>query len=291
MSDFVDYRAEFSAYEADYPMREVQLDGGSFRCIVAGSESAAHTLVFLNGGMNSYEMWLRYVKDLSRDYRVLSFDYPEAYETDQALLDGMHELFAKLSISRAVLVGASMGGIIAQLYAHKYPQDVEAMCLMSTAGLTAGAMKKFGKLLGLLGIEIWLMKTFPYSWFIKSEKKTCAGYVSEAEDDARAYFTDMFDHIYESYTREKDIHVVKLMKDFKNQQVCTKEDYAFLAGKVLLLLPEDDSAFPPELQKELVEEMTDPVVVPGIKGGHLTTEINYKEFIGHIRAFLLERLG
>lgn len=118
MSDFVDYRAEFSAYEADYPMREVQLEGGSFRCIVAGPESAAHTLVFLNGGMNSYEMWLRYVKDLSRDYRVLSFDYPEAYETDQALLDGMHELFAKLSISRVVLVGASMGGIIAQLYAR-----------------------------------------------------------------------------------------------------------------------------------------------------------------------------
>lgn len=310
---FVDYRSELRSYERDFPMRQVELSRGPLSCIFAGpgaehhlaglsdcprnttggDEAAAdgtHTLVFLNGGMNSYEMWLRYVRDLSRDYRVLSFDYPQMYETDQALLEGLHELFGRLSLGRVVLVGASMGGIIAQLYAHRYPKDVEGLCLMSTAGITSGSMRRYGKLLRLLGIEIALMKRLPYSWFLRGERKTCATYVAEASDDAKAYFSDMFDHIFEHYTREKDIHVAVLMEDFRHQVVCAKSDFAFLAGRVLLLLPEDDSAFPPELQQELVSEMTDPIVVPGLKGGHLTTMLHYDDYLKHIRAFLEERL-
>lgn len=291
MSDFVDYRDEIHAYERDFPLQSTQLQAGPLSYVLAGpGTEAPHTLVFLNGGMNSREMWLRYVRDLSRDYRVLSFDYPEAYPTDQELLDGMHELLGRLSLTPVVLVGASMGGIVAQLYAHKYPQDVEGLCLMSTAGITSGTMRRYGKLLRLLGVEIDLMRVLPYPWFVRGEKRACARYVAEASDDAQAYFVDMFDHIYESYTREKDLHVAGLMRDFARQQVCARKDFEFLAGKVLLLLPEDDSAFPPELQKELVSEMTDPLVVPGIRGGHLTTMIHYREYVGHIRAFLQERL-
>lgn len=290
MSEFNDYSAEFAAYEKDYPMREIRLTKGTFRYILAGpsrkSDRELPTLVFLNGGMNSYEMWLRYVKDLSADYQVLSFDFPEMYDTNQALLEGIHELLGKLSITRVILLGASMGGIIAQLYARKYPADVAGLCLMSTAGLTAGAMKKFKPALNLMGILIGIMKILPYSWIRKSERKSCGDYVAEAEEDARAYFNEMFDHIYENYTKGKDLHVARLMRDFKNQKICDEKDFAFLAGKVLLLLPEDDSAFPPALQQELVEEMTDPVSVPGIKGGHLTTEIYYKDYIRHIRQFL-----
>lgn len=248
------------------------------------------TLVFLNGGMNSYEMWLRYMKIFSKDYRVLSFDYPLMYETNDELIDGMHELFTRLSIKSAVLIGASMGGIIAQLYARKYPDDVAGLCLMSTAGLTETALKEYGSKLRLLGVVLGIMKIIPYSWVIKSEKKTCRAFVAEAEDDAKKYFNDMFDHIYENYTKEKDIHVVKIMRDFGRQKLCTKKTYEFLAGRVLLLLPEDDSAFPKELQEELKSAMTDPVVVPGIKGGHLTTELYYEDYIKHIRKFLEERI-
>lgn len=299
MSDFTDYRSEFRSYSEEFPMREIQLKKGTFRYILAGPEDhgapetqskKAPVLVFLNGGMNSYEMWMRYVKDLSADYRVLSFDYPEMYRTNQELADGMHELFGRLSTGPVVLAGASMGGIIAQLYGQRYPEDVAGLCLMSTAGLTEGALKKFGKSLKLLGVMIGLMKIFPYSWVKKAEMKSCAGFVAEADEDARTYFTDMFDHIYESYTREKDIHVAELMRDFGRQKLCTKKDFEFLAGKVILLLPEDDSAFPRELQNELVLEMTDPVVVPGIRGGHLTTELHYRDYIKYIRRFMEENI-
>lgn len=290
MSDFADFSSELRSFEERFPLGEARLSGGRFPYLLAGPADAPHTIVFLNGGMNSHEMWMRYIDDLSRDFRVLAFDYPEAYQTDQALVDGIHELIGALSLGPVVLVGASMGGIVAQLLARAYPQDVEGMCLMSTAGLTAGALDRRGATFRLLDVVIALMRVLPYSWFLRAERKASASYVAEADDDAKAYFADMFDHVYASYTREKDLHVSRLMRDFGRQEPCRREDFAYLAGRVLLLLPEDDSAFPPELQQELVDEQTDPVVVPGIKGGHLTTMLNYRDFIAHLRTFVAERL-
>lgn len=52
------------------------VDGAVFRYVLAGREGA-RTLVFLNGGMNTLEMWMDYVDALSDDYQVLLFNYPQ----------------------------------------------------------------------------------------------------------------------------------------------------------------------------------------------------------------------
>lgn len=54
--------------------------------------------MFLNGGMNTLEMWMDYVDGLSEDYRVLLFDYPQQLRTNQALVAGMHAFFRVLGI-------------------------------------------------------------------------------------------------------------------------------------------------------------------------------------------------
>ena len=61
------------------------VDGARYRYILSGKEGAK-TLVFLNGGMNTLDMWMDYVDGLSDDYRVLLFDYPQELRTNQALV-------------------------------------------------------------------------------------------------------------------------------------------------------------------------------------------------------------
>ena len=56
------------------------------------------TLVFLNGGMNTLEMWMDYVDALADTGRVLLFDYPQQLRTNQALVAGMHAFFRALGI-------------------------------------------------------------------------------------------------------------------------------------------------------------------------------------------------
>lgn len=91
------YSEKVKLFAREHPCEEITVDG-------------ARTLAFLNGGMNTLEMWLDYVDELSQDYRVLLFDYPQALRTNQALVTGMHAFFAALSIERPIFIGASDGG-------------------------------------------------------------------------------------------------------------------------------------------------------------------------------------
>ncbi len=71
--------------------------------------------------MNTLEMWMDYVDDLSVDDRVLLFDFPQELRTDQALVTGMHAFFEKLGIKEPVFIGASGGGMVARYTYRNIP--------------------------------------------------------------------------------------------------------------------------------------------------------------------------
>lgn len=91
------YSEKLKTFSAAHPCEEVTVDGARFRYILCGS-AGGKTLVFLNGGMNTLEMWMDYAGALSGDCRVLLFDYPRELRTNQALVTGMHAFFRKLGI-------------------------------------------------------------------------------------------------------------------------------------------------------------------------------------------------
>lgn len=75
------------------------VDGAVFRYVLSG-QADGRTLVLLNGGMNTLEMWIDYVDALSTGCRVLLFDYPQQLRTNQELVTGMHA-FSKSSASKS----------------------------------------------------------------------------------------------------------------------------------------------------------------------------------------------
>ena len=62
------------------------------------------------------------------------FDYRRELRTNQALVVGMHAFFAKLGIASPIFIGASDGGMVAQIYTQKYPNEVGGLVLVSTGG-------------------------------------------------------------------------------------------------------------------------------------------------------------
>ena len=98
-----------------HPCRMLTVDGAQFRYVLGGKENDK-TLVFLNGGMNTLEMWMDYVDALSANCRVLLFDYPQELRTNQELVTGMHAFFRALGIQNPIFIGASDGGMVAQIY-------------------------------------------------------------------------------------------------------------------------------------------------------------------------------
>ena len=91
------YSEKVTRFTAAHPCQTVTVDGAQYRYILDG-KADGKTLVFLNGGMNTLEMWMDYVDGLSEDYRVLLFDYPQQLRTNQALVAGMHAFFRALGI-------------------------------------------------------------------------------------------------------------------------------------------------------------------------------------------------
>lgn len=98
------------------------VDGAVFRYVLSG-QADGRTLVLLNGGMNTLEMWIDYVDALSTGCRVLLFDYPQQLRTNQELVTACTP-FSKSSASKSRSSSApSDGGMVSQIYVQKYPGE------------------------------------------------------------------------------------------------------------------------------------------------------------------------
>lgn len=280
------YSEELDAFAEAYPYKQMTVENVEFRYVFAGSQNGP-TLVFLNGGMNVSEMWMRYVYGLSGDYRVLLFDYPQELKTNQELVSGMKPFFERLGIRKPVLIGASDGGMVAQIYMQKYPDDVSGLVLISTGGMDAQTIKSLKRKYFFAPVMPWYMKHCNYE---KLKPRLIRVFTNHAKDESeadKAYAKDMAETIFRDYKQEKDVHISALLADLMRQMPVTANTFSGLKGRILLILPDKDF-FSEELQKNLIALMHEPKI-RYISGGHLSTVLRAEEYIQEIRAFLMER--
>lgn len=277
------YSEKVKAFAAAHPCRTVSVGGAQFRYVLGGKEGGK-TLVFLNGGMNTLEMWMDYVDGLAGECRVLLFDYPQQLRTNQALAAGMHAFFQELGIQKPIFVGASDGGMVAQIYVQKYPGEVGGLILISTGGMDADTLKSLKKKYFLAPVMLWYMKHCNYEKLKPKLIKASLSHIRNESAEEIAYAQDMFETIFRDYKQEKDVHISGLLADFMNQKPVTEADFAALTGRILLILPDQDF-FSGKMQEDLIRLMHDPQICY-VSGGHLSTVLKTEDYIQAIRAFL-----
>ena len=277
------YSEKLKSFTAAHPCEYITVEGASYRYILSGNESGK-TLVFLNGGMNTLEMWMDYVDGLSDICRVLLFDYPQELPTNQALVTGMHAFFETLGIKDPVFVGASDGGMVSQIYVQKYPGEVGGLVLISTGGMDANTLKSLKKKYFFAPLMLWYMKHCNYEKLKPRLIKAGMSHIRNESEEEIICARDMFETIFKDYKQEKDVHISGLLADLMNQKPVTEEDFAALAGKILLILPDQDF-FSAEMQKDLIRLMHDPQIAY-VSGGHLSTILKTDDYIRSIREFV-----
>lgn len=112
---------------------------------VAPQTANGRTVVLLHGKNFCAATWESAIAALTgAGYRVIAPDQigfcksskPERYQfTLSQLADNTHALLQELGIARAIVVGHSMGGMLAARYALQYPQDTEQLVLVNPIGL------------------------------------------------------------------------------------------------------------------------------------------------------------
>ena len=234
------------------------VDGSKFRYVLSGKKGGK-ILVLLNGGMNTLEMWMGYVDSLAADYQVLLFDYPQELRTNQELVKGMHAFFEKIGITQPIFIGASDGGMVAQIYTQKYHGEVGGLILISTGGMDAATLKSLKKKYFFAPLMLFYMKHCNYEKLKPKLIRAGMGHIRNESKEQAAYAQDMYETIFKDYKKEKDVHISGLLADLMNQTPVAEPDFKELEGKILLILPNQDF-FSGKMQKDLIQLMHNPEI-------------------------------
>ncbi len=121
----------------------LQLPFGHIAHLDNGNLYAQQTLLLLHGAGADKSTWLRWVKALGHQRRILAVDLPGHGDSTQDLTlsfdvptqaQRVAEFIAELSLGSVCLVGSSMGGAIALRLAHQQPQLVSGLVLIGCLG-------------------------------------------------------------------------------------------------------------------------------------------------------------
>ena len=205
------YSEKVKQFAREHPCEEVTVDCARYRYVLCGKEGA-RTLVFLNGGMNTLEMWLDYVDDL--------------------------------------------------------------------------ALKTLRRKYRLAPPMLWYMKHCNYEKLKPKLISASLRHIRNETPEEIAYAKDMFETIFRDFSQEKDVHISGILADLMRQEPVTAADFAPLAGRILLILPDQDF-FSEQMQKDLIALMHDPKIAY-VSGGHLSTVLKPQAYVRVIRKFLAE---
>lgn len=126
---------------------KIRTNGIAIHCAIEGEGpwvTMSHSLAC------NLSMWDEQAALLAKNYKVLRFDTrghgvsdaPAGAYTLEQLADDVHGLFTELGIRQTHWVGLSMGGMIGEAYALKYPGMFRSMVLADTSARQPPAAEK-----------------------------------------------------------------------------------------------------------------------------------------------------
>lgn len=120
-----------------------------------GGPASGETLVLLHGFAADKDNWLRFSRPLTQDYRVIALDLPGFGDSDLppgsydvgTQAERLADILDELGVQQAHVLGNSMGGQIAALFAARYPERVRSLALFANAGIDSPQKSELYRLL------------------------------------------------------------------------------------------------------------------------------------------------
>ncbi|MBL0211181.1 MAG: alpha/beta hydrolase [Holophagaceae bacterium] len=157
---FVTLIAVGAAYQAlgqrrdahDYPAPGKLVDVGGYKLHLHSSGAGAIPVVLVAANGGGVLDWYKVQPELAKFTQVVSYDRagmgwseasPEPHSSAQ-IVQELHTLLGKAGVKAPyVLVGHSLGGLHAQLYAMRYPDEVAGLVLVDSSHADMASRKEF----------------------------------------------------------------------------------------------------------------------------------------------------
>ena len=277
------FREDFRDYNRQHHDRHFRLQDGDFRYILSGAPEKP-AMIFLNG-LDMQEMWLHYMKDFERDHRVLMIEYPISCTAVNDLLDGIAALLKHLHIEKPAVVGASDGGLLAQLYVRRFPENISALVLMTTVTLDSRYVADTNRENAALFLTA--MKLVPYPLLRKTLLRRVCTYFNDESDAAQAYGRSFLEFIAANPGyMAKFIHAVKVLYDAGAKEQLRSAEFSSVRDHILILHPEKDIFIRADQEKLSALLAPAGAKVLYMKGGHLSFVSEPQGYIKAIREMM-----
>ena len=285
MEEARNYKTEYAAFLRQYPYQTIAVDGVKVRYQYGGKEGAPVLLFF--HGLEMQEMWMPYAKHFSKNYRFLIYEYPlHTVKPDEQMAFAFHLLQA-LGIQRVILIGASDGGVHAQVFAKNYPQAVQGMVIFTTLTIDSDYVRDIKKE-GLKGpIMVAVLRLLPAKTEMNLLLKKAPGFLSCETPENQTYGMTFYETVAaDLHYKERFIHSTQCVSQLKDYPMFTPEDFAYLRGKIQVLLPEQDM-FKKEDQQRLAALFRQVAAeILDVPGGHVGFVVQAETYLEKIERFL-----
>ncbi len=227
------------------------------------------SLVLLHGLFGGLSNWGGVIDHFGNEYNIHVPPLPIYDEHDQGILDylvaSLHHYIVSNNLTDVVLVGNSLGGHVAILYAHRYAANVRAMILTGSSGL----------------YENNTLGSFP--------RRHNRSYIQERVEytfyDAKTATSQLVDEVFAIVgDNAKCFRIVKTAKTAQREYV-TKE-LPELTMPVHLIWGADDRITPPSVAEEFKHMLPNATLVYLPECGHAPMMENPQEFNMLMESFL-----
>ncbi|MFW5708666.1 MAG: alpha/beta fold hydrolase [Chloroflexota bacterium] len=132
---------DFNLYRVEVPM--IDRPNSKLSVIDIWPESRDRTIVFIHGYAGCAETWEYQINHFARHYRVIApdlrghgqSDAPFTQYTMDELVEDLNAIVNTLQLpQKFILIGHSFGGSICVEYANRYPERLDKLVLIATAG-------------------------------------------------------------------------------------------------------------------------------------------------------------
>ena len=285
MNDSRDFKKEYDAFLVKVPYQTAVVGDIKVRYQYGGKDGAPVILFF--NGLEMQEMWMPYAEALGKKYRYLIYEYPFHTTNADEQIDFAAKLLKALSIEKVILIGASDGGVYAQIFAKRHPEAVLAMILTTTLTIDSDYVRDIRKERFSTPMLLLLLKLVPAKTEMKLLLKKSTGFLECESEEDRKYGRGFYEVVAADLNyKRRFMHSFKCVYMLKDYPPFKESDLEYLRGKIQILLPEKDM-FKKEDQERLAAlfKKLDAEILD-VPGGHVGFIVQAEHYIDLMERFL-----
>jgi len=285
MNERRDFKKEYEAFLAKVPYQTAVIDNVKVRYQYGGKDGAPVILFF--NGLEMQEMWMPYAEKLGKEYRFLIYEYPFHTADADEQIDFAAKLLKTLSIEKVILIGASDGGVYAQIFAKRHPESVLTMILTTTLTIDSDYVRDIQKERFSTPMLLLLLKLVPAKTEMKLLLKKSTGFLECESEEDRKYGSGFYETVASDLNyKHRFIHSFQCVYMLKDYPLFKESDFEYLRGKIQVLIPEKD-IFKKEDQdrlKDLFRKLDAEIL--SVPGGHVGFIVQSECYIDLMEKFL-----